>query len=176
MLELPYWIISSYADDRPCAITKITRFFYEQAAHRDPETGAILEGERAFVERVAPEHINPDAASWEVVDSREPGVLPADRTFRDAWKRGAGRVEVDMPKARAIQMARIRKARDARLREMDDETFRLEGLRRLGRVSDADLLAHEQAKQRLRDIPQEIDLEAAQTPEELKALWPADLD
>lgn len=30
-------------------------------------------------------------------------------------------------------------------------------------------------KQKLRDLPQTLDLTVAQTPEDLKALWPADL-
>src|SRR3546814_12798860 len=57
---------------------------------------------------------------------------------------------------------------------------RLEGLRRQGRAADAPLLAHEAAKQALRDIPNGQDgtdaqCDAATTPADQHAIWPAAL-
>jgi hypothetical protein len=82
----------------------------------------------------------------------------ADATFRDAWKPD---FTIDMEKARAVHMGRIRVMRDKELARLDIETMK-------GRDVQAE-------KQRLRDIPQAFDLSAAATPEELKGLWPADL-
>jgi hypothetical protein len=126
------------------------------------------EGLAALVAKDVP----PDASDVCQCDASE---IPEDRTFREAWKRGLKPVEVDMLKAREIYMARIRAARNAKLQEMDNETARLDGLRKLGEATDADLMAHEQEKQHLRDIPQKLNLSQARTPEELKALWPSDL-
>jgi hypothetical protein len=55
-----------------------------------------------------------DAVSWRVGTPEE---LPASRVFRDAWRDSAGRVEVDLPKARQIYAARQRAvaARNERL-------------------------------------------------------------
>lgn len=93
--------------------------------------------------------------SWKEID---PSVLPQDRTFREAW---AHDCTVDMDKARAIQMERIRKSRDVALKKMDIETMKGNDV--------------QSQKQVLRDIPQTFDLSKASTPEELKALWPDEL-
>jgi hypothetical protein len=82
--------------------------------------------------------------------------LPQDRLFRDAWKDEGG-IKIDMPKARAIHMARIRDKRNKRLEELDK--------RKYGAEYDAE-------RQALRDLPQTFDLTQATTPDELKALWP----
>jgi hypothetical protein len=84
--------------------------------------------------------------------------MQKDRTFRDAWKPD---LTVDMPKARAIHMDRIRVVRDKELARLDIE-----------QLKGSDVAAQKQA---LRDIPQTFDLTAATTPDDLKALWPADL-
>jgi hypothetical protein len=72
-----------------------------------------------------------------------------------------------MPKAREIHMARIRKARDAKLEETDKQVAALDG----GPIP-APLRAQ---RQRLRDIPQTLNLSTAKTPDELKAMWPPEL-
>lgn len=84
--------------------------------------------------------------------------LPTDYTFRNAWTYD---LDVDMDKARVIHMDRIRAARDEALKVLDIET--LKGI---------DVQTEKQA---LRDIPQTFDLSGATTPDELKALWPAEL-
>jgi hypothetical protein len=100
-----------------------------------------------------------------------PDSLPTDRTFRDAWVHdGASGCKVDMEKARAIHMGRIRATRDERLKALDVETVKA-----VGRGDQAAAAAVEGRKQTLRDLPRTIDLTAAMTPEELKAIWPAEL-
>lgn len=99
----------------------------------------------------------PDDIDYQIVDETD---IPSDRTFRNAWKEGQGKPEVDMPKAREIHMGRIRIDRDKKLTELDKRNY--------GSEFDAE-------RQTLRDIPQSFDLEIATTPDELKALWPGEL-
>ena len=87
--------------------------------------------------------------------------LPYDDYFRNAWEKNGSDVSVDMEKAKSIHMGVIRKARDAALKLLDIETLK-----------GNDVQAQ---KQVLRDIPQTFDLSTANTPEELKALWPNNL-
>ena len=91
------------------------------------------------------------------------------RVFRNAWKVEAGVVDVDMPKARGIQMDKIREVRNKELAKKDIEFMRaIED-------GDTDVQATIKAKkQELRDIPQTFDL-TTDTPEELKAKWPEGL-
>jgi hypothetical protein len=84
--------------------------------------------------------------------------VPEDGPFRSALKYD---LSIDMPKARKIHMDRIRLSRDKRLTELDK--------RKYGSEFDAE-------RQRLRDLPQTLDLSTATTPEELKALWPQELE
>lgn len=85
-----------------------------------------------------------------------------DKTFRNAWKVNNGSIQVDMEKARAIQMDKIRDARNKALKVLDIETMK--GL---------DVQAE---KQVLRDLPNTFDLSTATTPDELKQLWPEGLE
>jgi hypothetical protein len=94
--------------------------------------------------------------------------IPPDRAFRDAWThRGGELCVVDMEKARTIQMDRIRAARDAKLAALD-----LPFMRAVEAGDDAKRAEIAAAKQRLRDLPQTVDLAKARTPDELKAIWP----
>ena len=115
----------------------------------------------------------------ELVPIQNPGVeariedveFPADKDFRMAWVRGTGKIDVDMPQARVIHMDRIREARAPKLVEADNEVKKAED------AGNAAALAKARAKrQKLRDIPQSFDLSGATTPDELKALWPSELD
>lgn len=102
----------------------------------------------------------------EVVDLT---ALPASREFRSAWARGSGRVVVDMPKARAAHMARIRTARNAELVVADGEAAAAND------SNDPDKIAKAKKKrQDLRDAPAAVqpEVDAAATPEELSAIWP----
>ena len=100
--------------------------------------------------------------SWRRLDARD---IPDDRTFRDAWAdRGGGPVGVDMPRAREIQMARIRARRDAELVALDGQQ-----LQHLGRGRGPDVAAIEAQKQVLRDLPATVQpaVDTAATPEAL---------
>jgi len=114
----------------------------------------------------------------ELVPIQNPGAtariedvaFPVDRRFRNAWTRGAGNIEVDMPKARTIHMDRIRVERDKALAQNDTDF----AIAQKGRnVADENRIIAE--AQVLKDIPQTFDLSGATTPEALDALWPAEL-
>ena len=78
-------------------------------------------------------------------------------------------INVNMPKARAIHMDKIRAVRNRQLASLD-VPFMQAG--ETGDVSELARIASE--KQALRDIPQTLDL-TTDTPEELKAIWPIEL-
>jgi hypothetical protein len=104
---------------------------------------------------------NPDAINPRIEDVE----FPADRDFRDAWKRTPGKIEVDMPKARGVHRDRLRRMRAPLLAKADvDFMLALERGQ-----STAAVVARKQA---LRDVTADPRIEAAQTPEELKAVVP----
>lgn len=88
----------------------------------------------------------------------EASAIPADRYFRNAWKAGAGCVEHDIGKCREVHREKLRAARAPKLAALDVEQLR-------GRDVEAQ-------KQALRDATNDPRIEAAQSPEELKAVWP----
>ena len=101
---------------------------------------------------------------WHIIDDAD---IPADRAFRAAWTDAGGKIDHDMEKARAIHMGRIRTARNAKLDETDKLVARLDGA-----PVPEELKA---LRQKLRDIPQTLDLAKAATVEDLKAAWPDEL-
>ena len=94
---------------------------------------------------------------------------PSDRTFRDAWESAgedSGVITVDMDRAKDIWREKIRQARDfAPL----DAAF----MKALETGADASSVTAQ--KQALRDAPADPAIDAATTPEELKAVQPAGL-
>ena len=90
--------------------------------------------------------------------------VPADRTFRNAWKPD---LSTDMPKAREIWRNKIRAARKPKLEALDAEYIRAD---ETGDHIRKQVIVVE--KQALRDLPQNPVIELAQTPEDLKTLWP----
>jgi hypothetical protein len=108
-----------------------------------------------------------DASSSRIVDATD---LPADATFRDAWRDDGVSVQVDMEQAREIHLGRIRKSRNAALQGLDVDYMRaLEQ----GDATAQQAIATE--KQRLRDIPETFDITVHETPEALADAWPAGL-
>ena len=105
--------------------------------------------------------------SWRRIKADE---IPADRTFRDAWRDAGDRLDVHMPKARAIHLERVRVARAVKLDELDRDWMKATGQ---GKKAEAD--AVEAKRQRLRDLPSSLLVEAAETPEDLKTLWDDEL-
>jgi len=103
---------------------------------------------------------NPSAYPLRVVNV---SFIPTDRTFRNAWtdNNPNDAVDVDMPKARGLWMAYIRKLRDDKLKQLDIE-----------QLKGNDVSAQKQA---LRDLPINLDLNVATTPSELKNIMPDEL-
>lgn len=103
-----------------------------------------------------------------------------DRTYRNAWVITASELVVDMPKARELHRGYMRTARESRLAQLDIDYLRgMEAVVASGFVREApeqaslaDIAAQ---KQTLRDIPQMPEIEAAETPEDLKKVWPPEL-
>lgn len=95
--------------------------------------------------------------------------------FHNCWRDdGTGKVVVDMPLARTQRLREIRTERDRRFAPLDNEWMKATGQ---GNKAEAEAL--EAKRQALRDIPQNIDLEAVTTPEALEAFepnWPEKLD
>lgn len=109
----------------------------------------------------------------DVVDASTIAV-PASREFRDAWQLNGTVIEVDMVKARAIHRKRIRAERLARFDPFDKVATPLSRKAATGAtLSQAEkdaLIAAEAGAQKLRDAPSDVRIEAAATPDELKAL------
>lgn len=117
-----------------------------------PVREAITEAE---AEKRAWDKLPADAINPQFVEA---SAIPADRTFRNAWKHEGGSVVHDMKKCRELHRDMLRKARAPKLAALDVEQLR-------GR----DVSVQKQA---LRDLPQSASIDGAQTPEELKAIWP----
>jgi hypothetical protein len=100
---------------------------------------------------------------WRIADASD---IPADRTFRNAWTdaNATATVDVDMGKAREIHRQRLRRERQPLLATLDVE---------FARAMEADdtvlkaRIVHR--KQQLRDITRHPDIDAATSPEDLRA-------
>jgi len=103
---------------------------------------------------------------YRIIDDTE---VPADRTFREAWT-DTGKIEIDMPKAKEVHRNKIRAVRADKLMQLDGEWMRATGQNKKQEADDI-----EAQRQILRDLPADPRIEAATTPEELKAFWPEEL-
>jgi len=138
---------------RKAAIDKILRIF---TVHPP------IEGE--WLNFIA-EHDVPPGRAFEIV---EDSYIPSDRTFRDSWKKVGSKVEVDMEKAKEIHMERIRAIRDRELVKSDPLVVR--EIENGGNLTNIRV-----ERQKLRDIPQDIDLGSIRDVEGLKSMWPVGL-
>ena len=108
-------------------------------------------------------YIKIGATSYDAADYQ----IPAERTFRDGWEANAdtGVISVNMAKAKDIWRDKIRAAREEPLKALDTEYMKaLES-----GSSTTQIVADKQA---LRDAPALASIDAATTPEELKAIQP----
>lgn len=109
--------------------------------------------------------------SWRIVpnDYVDEGT---DRYFRNAWKDTAGKnnPDVDMPKAREIHRDKLRALRVPLLAALDTDFMR--AIETNDRPAQTLIAAK---KQVLRDVTADPRIDAATTPEELKAVIPAAL-
>jgi len=116
----------------------------------------------AEIEQRAWDKLPTDAINPQFIDA---AVVPADRTFRNAWSHGGSTVNVDMGKAREIHKDKLRELRKPLLEALDVQFMRaLE----LGQ----DTKAIVDKKQALRDVTSDAAISAAKTPDELKAAIP----
>lgn len=97
-----------------------------------------------------------------------PDDHPVEHAFMGAWRHlGGGNIAIDMPKARALKLTRIRAERDGRFPPLDAEWMKATGQKK---SMEADAI--EARRQHLRELPQTVDLEAIATPETLAAFDP----
>lgn len=108
-----------------------------------------------------------DYADFEVVGYNCP-KLP-DRTFREAWRVTTDNsdVVIDMKPARDVWKAKMRQARAPKLAALD-----VEAMRAVETGDPTAIAAVSVKKQTLRDVTKDPRIEAAQTPEDLKMVWP----
>lgn len=99
----------------------------------------------------------------------EVSAMP-DTYFRGAWQATLGKLTVDMAKAREIHRDNLRRQRVARLAALDIEYTKAEAA---GNILLKGII--EKKRQALRDVPADPRIEAANTPEALKAVIPAAL-
>lgn len=92
----------------------------------------------------------------------------SDRTFRDAWTCEGNALKVDMPKARDHWRNRMRAARAPLLAALDVEYQRADEEGDVAKKQDV-----ARRKKALRDVTVDPAIEAAKTPDALKAVWPA---
>lgn len=118
-----------------------------------------------WLARIIVSDVPPDASDVHIVTVDQ---LPA-RTFRNAWSLNNGRVGVDMAAAREVRRNSLREARKPLLQAADAEMTR--ALSDPARQAEIAVL-----RQALRDAPAHPDIEAAQTPGELAAVWPLPTD
>jgi hypothetical protein len=76
-------------------------------------TPTMLEPEESWLNRILNRDV-PEAnrATAEIIEDKD---IPASRQFRTAWKRGNGKVVVDLPKAKEIHKATIERKMNARM-------------------------------------------------------------
>jgi hypothetical protein len=92
-------------------------------------------------------------------------TVPQDRTFRGAWQFNGSVVEIDMAAARDIHRDNLRAERNPRFEKLDADWFRAAETN--DTTAQADIAAQKQA---LRDVTTDARIDAATTPDELKAL------
>lgn len=99
---------------------------------------------------------------------------PSDRTFRNAWAFNGSVIDVDMTKARSIHRDDIRRERIQRFDSFDKVALPLTRKAAAGGTlttqEQTDLNAAENGAQKLRDAPDDLRIDAAVTPDDLKAL------
>jgi hypothetical protein len=89
--------------------------------------------------------------------------IPADRYFRNAWKKSTDSVVVDMPLARDIQRGKLRERRSGLFKKLDELYLRAdEGNDNAKKALIAGL------KKQLRDVTSNNDIDNANNSEELK--------
>lgn len=150
----------------PSGTAPFTERPVDSILRRWPVDGAVAEwaeSEDAFLARIAAKDVPAGLSCWTVGESE----IPTDRTFRNAWKADGSNVVHDMPKCREIHRDKMRKARAPKLAALDAAFLR--ALESGDVTAQARIIA---AKEVLRAVTADPAIEAASTPEQLKAVWP----
>lgn len=145
-----------------------------------PQAQLKDESEDDFIQRIFDKDVPEDAINPQIIDESELPDLQIDpeitdlqeimiekRHFRDGWVFNNGKVEHDMDKCREIQKAKMRVERKPLLEKLDTDFMRA--------LEDGDsesMTTIKDKKQTLRDVTAHPDIAAAETPEELKKVWP----
>jgi hypothetical protein len=124
---------------------------------RDPK-----ESHDQWLARIIVKDVPADASDVHILTS---DALPQERTFRQAWAIKDGQIAVDMATARDVHRNRLRQVRKPLLAAADVEMTRAFN-------DPAKQQEIEARRQELRDVTQHPDIEAAQTPADLAAVWP----
>lgn len=104
------------------------------------------------------EELMVDYPNGEIVDISQ---VPSDRTFRNAWTKGNGKININMPKAKELAHSKRRADRDEKFKPLDIEA-----------TIPAKAQAAEVARQAIRDADavKQTAINNASTPEELKVI------
>ena len=124
-----------------------------------------------FLARVRAKSVPAGARDVIICDAAD---LPADLEYRDAWRRdktaAPNIVAVDLTRAKAIDMHKLRVARDGALQALDGPWMRAHAG---GNTVEAERIEAE--RRALRDLPAAFEAASPASPSELRALWPAEL-
>jgi hypothetical protein len=124
------------------------------------------ESDDAYLDRIAArvQEATPSMRDAERVrDIATADLLPVDRTFRDAWAIDGDAIAVDMSRAREIQRNRLRALREPVLAALDVDMLR--AIESQDAQAQARIAAQKQA---LRDVTRVPEIDAADSPEDLK--------
>lgn len=95
-------------------------------------------------------------------------AIPRDQEFRNAWKQNGNEIEHDLPKAKEIQLDRIRHAREPKFLALD-----VEFLQALEKGEDTTSIIAE--KQSLRDMTEPLKALEPKSIDDIKNAWPDDM-
>jgi hypothetical protein len=109
-----------------------------------------------------------DRASVVSILPVDPSAVPQDRSFRNAWTIANGKLQCDMVKAKAIHRERLRLIRGPLLLALDAAWMRATAA-----GDEIGALNVEAKRQALRDATSYPAIDAAASPEDLKAAIPA---
>lgn len=131
----------------------------------DGVTAEWAESEAVWLARIQAKDVPADASDVAIVDEVH---IPADRTFRNAWRAcPTNGCRVDMPAAVEIHKDTLRALRAPKLAALDVEFIR--AVESGDSTRQAEIAAE---KATLRDVTKHPDIAAAATPDDLKAVIP----
>jgi hypothetical protein len=102
----------------------------------------------------------PAGVDYEII---EEGSLPTDRFFRNAWVKGTGKVDIDLPKAKEIGHEVRRQKRAEEFQPFDEVIAK--------QIPGKDATQAEAKRQEIRDKYSGVQdaIDAAETPDDIKA-------